>query len=148
MSVRPIIPMVFKFCCLLLVPPEQVYLDTKHILFQSFRSMETTLSSPPLSAFLSRSTSSLLRRMPPLLLASRRLLVSCTQSSDGGRIVARPSSELRRGIEEASASSSRAEDEKLRSLRQIFSRADVRIDAYIVPSQDAHQVKRFLHLIG
>jgi Xaa-Pro aminopeptidase len=116
--------------------------------------MEATLSHPPLSAFLSHSSASFLRRapplhrfftlsLPPILLASRRLRVCyCGQGSDGGRVVARPSSELRRGISETSASSSREEDERLLSLRQIFSRPDVGIDAYIVPSQDAHQVRQ------
>ncbi|KAF3330158.1 Xaa-Pro aminopeptidase P [Carex littledalei] len=105
--------------------------------------MEATLSRPPLSFFLRRTPP--LRRLftlslPPLLLASRRLRVSsCAQGSDGGRFVARPSSELRRGISETGANTSRGEDEKLISLRQIFSRPDVAIDAYIVPSQDAHQ---------
>ncbi|KAJ3705435.1 hypothetical protein LUZ61_009140 [Rhynchospora tenuis] len=105
--------------------------------------MEATLSAPPLSAFLRRVPP--LRRLiplslPPLLIASRRLRVSsCAHGSDGGRIVAKPSSELRRGISEARENSSKGEDEKLLSLRRIFSRPDVGIDAYIVPSQDAHQ---------
>ncbi|XP_078181466.1 metallopeptidase M24 family protein [Carex rostrata] len=116
--------------------------ETQYSLLQSLKSMEATLSRPPLSFFRRTPPLRLLftLSLPPLLLASRRLLVSsCAQGSDGGRFVARPSSELRRGISETSANTSRGEDEKLISLRQIFSRPDVAIDAYIVPSQDAHQ---------
>uniref|UniRef100_A0A7N1A5F9 Metallopeptidase M24 family protein n=1 Tax=Kalanchoe fedtschenkoi TaxID=63787 RepID=A0A7N1A5F9_KALFE len=48
-------------------------------------------------------------------------------------ITAKPSSELRRKgtISEP--------DEKLRALRELFSKPGVGIDAYIIPSQDAHQ---------
>lgn len=44
------------------------------------------------------------------------------------------SSELR------NASSVAESDEKLRALRELFSRPGVGIDAYVIPSQDAHQV--------
>ncbi|KAI6692458.1 hypothetical protein NL676_020168 [Syzygium grande] len=54
-----------------------------------------------------------------------------------GPVIARPSSEVRkrrrrrrRGPEP---------DEKLRALRELFSRPGIGIDAYVVPSQDAHQ---------
>ncbi|GER55390.1 Xaa-pro aminopeptidase [Striga asiatica] len=48
-------------------------------------------------------------------------------------ITAKPSSELqkKRGSSEP--------DEKLVALREIFSRPNINIDAYIIPSQDAHQ---------
>ncbi|KAM1802148.1 hypothetical protein ACFX11_033653 [Malus domestica] len=49
-------------------------------------------------------------------------------------ISAKPSSELRN-----KRSSSDSSDEKLRALRQLFSKPGVGIDAYIIPSQDAHQ---------
>ncbi|CAO2832724.1 unnamed protein product [Amaranthus hypochondriacus] len=35
------------------------------------------------------------------------------------------------------------DDEKLRALRELFSKPGVGIDAYIIPSQDAHQVILF-----
>ncbi|WVZ62377.1 hypothetical protein U9M48_012135 [Paspalum notatum var. saurae] len=80
-----------------------------------------------------------LRRRLPLL----RALASSTGGD--GRVVALSSSELRRrrGLSSSSGSgaadSATGGDEKLRSLRRLFARPDVGIDAYIVPSQDAHQ---------
>ncbi|XP_074583171.1 aminopeptidase P2 [Curcuma longa] len=71
---------------------------------------------------------------PPLRSWSPRLSVS--SSSSGDRIVARPPSELRK---RPIGGSSGAGDEKLRALRELFTRPDVGIDAYIIPSQDAHQ---------
>ncbi|KAJ6828090.1 putative Xaa-Pro aminopeptidase P [Iris pallida] len=68
---------------------------------------------------------------------SRRLLCSAAGRSSGEKITARPSSELRRMGNSAAAVS--AQDEKLRALRELFSRPGVGIDAYIIPSQDAHQ---------
>ncbi|XAR52596.1 Xaa-Pro aminopeptidase [Bertholletia excelsa] len=50
-----------------------------------------------------------------------------------GSITAKPSSELKKkriGSEQ---------DDKLRALRELFSKPGIGIDAYIVPSQDAHQ---------
>lgn len=50
-------------------------------------------------------------------------------------ITAKPSSQIRRN------STSKSEpDEKLRALRELFSKPGIGIDAYIIPSQDAHQV--------
>lgn len=49
-------------------------------------------------------------------------------------ITAKPSSEFNRNRTQD------APDEKLRALRELFSRPGVNIDAYIIPSQDAHQV--------
>ncbi|BBH06565.1 Metallopeptidase M24 family protein [Prunus dulcis] len=48
-------------------------------------------------------------------------------------ISAKPSSELR------NKRSNSDSDEKLRALRELFSKPTVGIDAYIIPSQDAHQ---------
>ncbi|KAL5198244.1 hypothetical protein ABZP36_001756 [Zizania latifolia] len=81
-----------------------------------------------------------LRRALPLLVPRRRLFLACASASSStggdGRAVALPSSELRK---RRGASSASGEDEKLRSLRSLFARPDIAIDAYIVPSQDAHQ---------
>lgn len=49
-------------------------------------------------------------------------------------ITAKPSSEIKRH------STGSQPDEKLRKLRDLFSIPGVNIDAYIIPSQDAHQV--------
>lgn len=79
-----------------------------------------------------------LRRCVPLL-----RVLACSSDGDG-RVVALSSSELRkrRGLSTSSGAADPASggDEKLRSLRRLFARPDVAIDAYIVPSQDAHQV--------
>ncbi|CAD5174420.1 aminopeptidase P2 [Musa acuminata AAA Group] len=113
-------------------------------------------AASPLSALFSRSPSSHLRSAPgfrllalslpladelrapsgsALLLPPRRFCVSARSSGD--QIVARPSSEMRKnpfgGCDRGTG------DEKLRALRELFSRPDVGIDAYIIPSQDAHQ---------
>ncbi|KAJ0982680.1 hypothetical protein J5N97_010935 [Dioscorea zingiberensis] len=64
----------------------------------------------------------------------RNLCRSVITSCSADRVVARPSSELRR-----KHSVSGPEDEKLRALRELFSRPGIGIDAYIIPSQDAHQ---------
>ncbi|KAK1258947.1 hypothetical protein QJS04_geneDACA010229 [Acorus gramineus] len=66
-----------------------------------------------------------------------RLVIRGCSGGGGGPITAKTSSELRRdpkkGIDGDDG------DEKLRGLRELFSRPGVGIDAYIVPSQDAHQ---------
>eukprot|EP00268_Persea_americana_P044428 TRINITY_DN4491_c1_g1_i2.p1 TRINITY_DN4491_c1_g1~~TRINITY_DN4491_c1_g1_i2.p1 ORF type:complete len:729 (-),score=141.42 TRINITY_DN4491_c1_g1_i2:471-2657(-) len=51
-----------------------------------------------------------------------------------GPVTARPSSEIRRAH-----GNSKPPDEKLRALRELFSRPGIGIDAYIIPSEDAHQ---------
>jgi len=56
---------------------------------------------------------------------------SCTTSNS---ISAKPSSQLRKNLSANSDS-----DPKLTALRRLFSKPDVSIDAYIIPSQDAHQ---------
>ncbi|KAL5783684.1 hypothetical protein ACOSP7_008713 [Xanthoceras sorbifolium] len=48
-------------------------------------------------------------------------------------VTAKPSSEFRRNRTQPEP------DEKLRAIRELFSKPGVNIDAYIVPSQDAHQ---------
>ncbi|CBI36798.3 unnamed protein product, partial [Vitis vinifera] len=48
-------------------------------------------------------------------------------------ITAKPSSQFRK------KSADSEQDEKLRSLRELFSKPGIGIDAYIIPSQDAHQ---------
>ncbi|GJN09927.1 hypothetical protein PR202_ga27981 [Eleusine coracana subsp. coracana] len=107
--------------------------------------MEAARLSPSLAAaaFLARrppraSPISLRRRLPLL-----RLFASASGSGGDGRVVALSSAELRkrRGLSSPSAATDSVfgGDEKLRSLRRLFSRPDIAIDAYIVPSQDAHQ---------
>lgn len=54
---------------------------------------------------------------------------------NSGSITAKPSSELRK-----KSSNDRESDEKLRALRELFAKPNINIDAYIIPSQDAHQV--------
>ncbi|PHT63186.1 hypothetical protein T459_32995 [Capsicum annuum] len=49
-------------------------------------------------------------------------------------ITAKPSSEFQK-----KGSGGQEQDNKLRALREIFTRPGVNIDAYIIPSQDAHQ---------
>lgn len=52
-----------------------------------------------------------------------------------GNITAKSSSELRKKHNNDSGP-----DEKLRALRELFVKPNINIDAYIIPSQDAHQV--------
>ncbi|XP_010935071.1 aminopeptidase P2 [Elaeis guineensis] len=109
-------------------------------------------SSSPLSAFFSRPASRLrprgfrflalslpffgeLHTQRCVALRPRYLRFSVAARSFGDKIVARPSSEFRK----KQSSGSRTEDEKLRALRDLFSRPGIGIDAYIIPSQDAHQ---------
>ncbi|KAL9272539.1 Aminopeptidase P2-like protein [Drosera capensis] len=93
----------------------------------------TAATTTPLNLhrrFLSRfllSSSSSLHASPPLRSVAA-VIRNC------GSITAKPSSELRR----RSRGSDR-EDEKLRALRELFGKPGVGVDAYIVPSQDAHQ---------
>ncbi|XP_008802676.2 aminopeptidase P2 isoform X2 [Phoenix dactylifera] len=109
-------------------------------------------SSSPLSAFFSRPAS---RLRPPgfrflalsvpflgelhtrrcVALRPRYLRLSVAARSFGDGIIARPSSELRK----KQSSGSLTEDDKLRALRELFSRPGIGIDVYIIPSQDAHQ---------
>ncbi|KAM3402240.1 hypothetical protein ACQJBY_006271 [Aegilops geniculata] len=111
--------------------------------------IEAARLSPSLAAaaFLGRRsppTAPLLRRLC-LLLPRRSLLASASTSSSrassggDGRVVALSSSELRKRRGSTSSTPTPGEDDKLRSLRRLFARPDIAIDAYIVPSQDAHQ---------
>ncbi|XP_039040416.1 aminopeptidase P2-like [Hibiscus syriacus] len=61
------------------------------------------------------------------------LTLRCCDGSSGGPVIAKPSWELRwnRGVQEP--------DEKVVALRRLFSKPGIGIDAYIIPSQDAHQ---------
>lgn len=68
--------------------------------------------------------------------ANCRILIVRNSSN----ITAKPSSEFQkkpRGTDQ---------EDRLHALRQLFTRPDINIDAYIIPSQDAHQV-RFRHFI-
>ncbi|MQL95792.1 hypothetical protein Taro_028464, partial [Colocasia esculenta] len=114
----------------------------------------TSSASSSLSFFFSRSTpcprnrglcllnlsASFLGNLRPRTVAavpaSRRLgrpaiAVRCS----GGPFAARPSSELRM----IPSSGGNPDDEKLRVFRELFSSPNVGIDAYVIPSQDAHQ---------
>ncbi|KAI7741667.1 hypothetical protein M8C21_005365 [Ambrosia artemisiifolia] len=55
-------------------------------------------------------------------------------SSSGSSITAKPSSEMRKN-----RNTGPDQDQKLFALRQLFRKPDINIDAYIIPSQDAHQ---------
>ena len=100
-----------------------------------------TLSSPSLNRLLfltSRYSRSLfLRNFSSLPLIHRKLPrnhllgARCEASSS---FTAKSSKEIRKARAEAVV------DEKLTALRQQFSKPGVGIDAYIIPSQDAHQV--------
>ncbi|WKA12842.1 hypothetical protein VitviT2T_030193 [Vitis vinifera] len=68
--------------------------------------------------------------MSPLTLSTNRpifLVRNCAS------ITAKPSSQFRK------KSADSEQDEKLRSLCELFSKPGIGIDAYIIPSQDAHQ---------
>lgn len=106
-----------------------------------------TLSSPSLNRlvfFTSRrySHSPFLCNFNSLPLIHRKLPynqllgVRCEASSSGSSsFTAKPSKEIRKA-----ARAEVAVDEKLSALRQQFSKPGAGIDAYIIPSQDAHQV--------
>lgn len=49
-------------------------------------------------------------------------------------ITAKPSSAIRKNHNNSE------QDDKLRALRELFAKPGIGIDAYIIPSQDAHQV--------
>jgi len=53
-------------------------------------------------------------------------------------VSAKPSSQIR-----WSRAKKSEPDEKLQALRELFSKPGIGIDAYIIPSQDAHQVRLF-----
>ncbi|XP_058226132.1 aminopeptidase P2 [Rhododendron vialii] len=71
---------------------------------------------------------------PSIPSPSPKLPLLVARCSSSGSVTAKPSSELRK---KRAAGSER--DDKLRALRELFSRPGIGIDAYIIPSQDAHQ---------
>ncbi|KAL4556321.1 hypothetical protein LXL04_038969 [Taraxacum kok-saghyz] len=58
-------------------------------------------------------------------------------SSGSSSITAKPSSEMRKNHN--GSSKGRDQDQKLTALRELFGKPGINIDAYIIPSQDAHQ---------
>ncbi|KAF8018103.1 hypothetical protein BT93_H3107 [Corymbia citriodora subsp. variegata] len=56
-----------------------------------------------------------------------------------GSVTAKPSSEIRKRGGGGGGGGGSEPDEKLRALRELFTKPGIGIDAYIVPSQDAHQ---------
>lgn len=62
---------------------------------------------------------------------------SLSSDSTGGTVSVRPSSELKKKNKDPDEE---VEDAKLQALRKTFFRPAVGIDAYIIPSEDAHQV--------
>ncbi|KAI3810551.1 hypothetical protein L1987_20170 [Smallanthus sonchifolius] len=58
-------------------------------------------------------------------------------SSGSSSITAKPSSDMRRN--QSGSNSGLEQDQKLAVLRELFRKPGVDIDAYIIPSQDAHQ---------
>ena len=65
----------------------------------------------------------------------RTFIRNCTSPP----VSAKPSSQIRWNRTKKSEP-----DKKLQALRELFSRPGIGIDAYIIPSQDAHQVRFFL----
>ncbi|PWA90216.1 metallopeptidase M24 family protein [Artemisia annua] len=61
---------------------------------------------------------------------------SSSSSSSGSSISAKPSSEMRKSKNNGKGLE---QDEKVNALRDLFGKPGVNIDAYIIPSQDAHQ---------
>ncbi|CAI9303350.1 unnamed protein product [Lactuca saligna] len=62
---------------------------------------------------------------------------SSSSSSGSSSITAKPSSEMRKHHNGSSKGIDR--DQKLTALRELFGKPGINIDAYIIPSQDAHQ---------
>ncbi|XP_039140309.1 aminopeptidase P2 [Dioscorea cayenensis subsp. rotundata] len=98
----------------------------------TFSSLPALFSRPPVRFLASLS----IPFLPNRRVVGRRFrnLRFVFTSCSADRVVARPSSEFRR-----KSSVAGHEDEKLRALRALFSRPGIGIDAYIIPSQDAHQ---------
>ncbi|KAL8159507.1 hypothetical protein V2J09_001044 [Rumex salicifolius] len=85
-----------------------------------FRFLSTSFSPP-----ISRNFQSNLRFLP-----TRLSIRSCTS------ITPNPSSELQKSTV---GSGSDSHEDKLRAIRELFAKPGIAIDAYIIPSQDAHQ---------
>ncbi|KAF5746740.1 hypothetical protein HS088_TW06G00914 [Tripterygium wilfordii] len=95
----------------------------------------SALHSCPLSLrLLSSSLPSILRKFQSHHLTSRKPRYSPLLARNCSSITAKPSSELRRNI-----ITEFVPEEKLCALRELFSKPGIGIDAYIIPSQDAHQ---------
>lgn len=62
---------------------------------------------------------------------------SSSSSSGSSSITAKPSSEMRKNHN--GNSRGMEQDQKLTALRELFGKPGINIDAYIIPSQDAHQ---------
>lgn len=97
--------------------------------------------TPLSSSFLTLSSPLISRHLiaqPPQLIPIKTLTFRIRSSSSS--ITSKPSSELRKKRNE-----NKELDEKLGALRELFKKPGIGIDAYIIPSQDAHQVK--LHIL-
>ncbi|KAJ4832200.1 Aminopeptidase P2 [Turnera subulata] len=90
----------------------------------SFHSIPGSVS-PSSRASLGFCTNLLIRRTPLLI------------SNCGGGVTANPSSQVRWNRTKKAAVAE--PDEKLTALRELFSKPGIGVDAYIIPSQDAHQ---------
>ncbi|PWA90217.1 metallopeptidase M24 family protein [Artemisia annua] len=78
-------------------------------------------------------------RKPPVFSTTNRMFIvrnSSSSSSSGSSISAKPSSEMRKSKNNGKGLE---QDEKVNALRDLFGKPGVNIDAYIIPSQDAHQ---------
>ncbi|KAL0387507.1 UNVERIFIED_CONTAM: Aminopeptidase P2 [Sesamum radiatum] len=97
-----------------------------HLIFNAFAPPLSTSCSQPLQSPLPRRSITYLPNSHTKL--PRRSVIRISAS-----ITAKPSSELRKKHKSSEP------DEKLAALRELFSRPNINIDAYIIPSQDAHQ---------
>ncbi|KAL4378489.1 hypothetical protein GQ457_02G039040 [Hibiscus cannabinus] len=109
------------------VPSQAIRPLSLHASFSSSRLPFFSISLPVSRSF---------RIRPAIYSKSRKcpsfLTLRCCGSS-GGPVTAKPSWELRRNRDVQEP------DEKVVALRGLFSKPGIGIDAYIVPSQDAHQ---------
>lgn len=137
-----------------LYPPDQtrIKLDKTRAFQISFSpEMETirlsssllTLSTTRTLQFLGFTAPSRIKTNTILRYGSGHISIVRSLSSDttGGTVSARPSSELKKKNKNPDGE---GEDVKLHALRETFLRPAVGIDAYIIPSEDAHQVSLIL----
>lgn len=103
--------------------------------------LTSTHLRPHYTRFLSLSSSSIFHsfksipsfsKIPPNATSLTSIIRCCSSST------AKPLSELPKRTQSGSGSGS-GQDEKLRALRELFSKPGIGVDAYIIPSQDAHQ---------
>ncbi|RYR52491.1 aminopeptidase P2 isoform X1 [Arachis hypogaea] len=92
------------------------------------------LLPPPLAAFSCRQ---IRRILPQSRTAKPPSFSVCNCSSNSSTFKVKTSSELR--STQASSSTDSQPDPKLTALRRLFSNPGIAIDAYIIPSHDAHQ---------